>query len=431
MEIMIFCGIYLVELVCYLIVMRMLFDKRVKTKAWMIAGGLLPLVVEALHVKASGKNALITICVLGVMFLSLEGKAVEKGVLLVLALLLLECVDSVLVLPYERLLTFLHISYFRNFKYLAVKCCTAVCALFLSFIKDVVFQYKKIHINSIVYFVIGIIAFSMLFCLDILNQVKIYIPKNNFIIICKILNISIVVSILLLVLFVVYIKNTHDRLEQLLRTERLLKESQVNYYKQLLRKETDTRKYRHDMVNHLVYIHDILNRGKIKDAQNYISNMLGGFENIQNTYYMAGNEMVDIIMNYFFGMLSKDVKIIVLGKCPVVIDIQDIDICTIFSNIFQNAVEEILENNIKNAYIAVYVHKGNHYVEYDIKNSLYKQINENYVDKNGFPKSHKNDKHNHGIGMLNVKKTIEKNRGKFKWYQNKDSFCVNVVLPIK
>ena len=37
MEIMIFCGIYLVELVCYLIVMRMLFDKRVKTKAWMIA----------------------------------------------------------------------------------------------------------------------------------------------------------------------------------------------------------------------------------------------------------------------------------------------------------------------------------------------------------------------------------------------------------
>ena len=79
----------------------------------------------------------------------------------------------------------------------------------------------------------------------------------------------------------------------------------------------------------------------------------------------------------------------------------------------------------------MYVHKGNHYVEYDIKNSLYKQINENYVDKNGFPKSHKNDKHNHGIGMLNVKKTIEKNRGKFKWYQNKDSFCVNVVLPIK
>ncbi len=61
--------------------------------------------------------------------------------------------------------------------------------------------------------------------------------------------VAISISIFLLVIFVVYIKNTNERMEQLLKTERLLKESQVNYYKRSLRKEADTRKYRHDMIN--------------------------------------------------------------------------------------------------------------------------------------------------------------------------------------
>jgi len=57
---------------------------------------------------------------------------------------------------------------------------------------------------------------------------------------------------------------------------------------------------------------------------------------IQKMYYSIGNEMVDIIMNYFFGMLPQDVHIELKGRCPVNIDMNDTDMCTVFSNLFQN-----------------------------------------------------------------------------------------------
>lgn len=210
-----------------------------------------------------------------------------------------------------------------------------------------------------------------------------------------------------------------------------MKESQVNYYKQILKKETDTRKYRHDMVNHLVYIQESLSRNQVNQAGHYLANILGGFRKIQSTYYVIGNEMVDTIINYYFGMLSDTVNIEIRGKCPVIIDVEDIDLCTIFSNIFQNAVEEIIENNIKNAHIIVEVRKGKQYVEYNIRNSLSLELDEKCINKYGLPKSHKQDKRNHGIGMVNIKNAIEKNHGKFEWKQEKGYFCVNVVLPIK
>ena len=439
MEIMIFCGIYLVELICYLTVLRMLFDVQVRLRVWMTAGFMLfitnaismPIIINILPVNAEGKNVLITINVIMAIFLSIEGRFSEKGVRLVLTFLLVECLHGIFLEPCEKLFLFVDNYYRCNIEYLGIKFCTIISIFILYIVKKRIRKSKKIQINSIIYMIIGIIAISMIFCLGILNHVKSYLSNNYFIVICKILNVSISLSIFLLVVFIIYIKNTHERMELLLKTERLLKESQVSYYKQVLKKEIDTRKYRHDMMNHLVCIYDLLNRKKIVDAQRYLDSILGGFKKIQNSYLITGNEMVDTIMNYFFGMLPENVKIDIKGKCPVIIDMDETEVCTVFSNIFQNAVEEITENNILDAEIIVEISKGKQYIEYIIKNTLTTKIGKDFIDKNGLPKSHKPDKRNHGIGMVNVKKAIERNNGKFEWDQSGRMFCVYVVLPIK
>ena len=45
------------------------------------------------------------------------------------------------------------------------------------------------------------------------------------------------------------------------------------------------------------------------------------------------------------------------------------------------------------------------------------------------PKTVKNDKDNHGFGMRNVKETVEKNGGEFRWLQSETDFWVIVLLP--
>lgn len=431
MEILLLLGIYLVELLCYQIVLRMLFQMKVTTKKWMILGVGLPIVIGVLPINMAGKNFFVTFAVIGIMFVSIEGTIIEKGIRLVLVLLLLGSIDDIFGYSCEKILDFNNKIYIDLVSCFIPKCCTVISLFILRIIIIYLKRYKKTHINSAIYFVIGILILLMLLCLSILNQVIIYFPNDKYILLCDILNIAILISIFLLVIFVIYIKNTHERMEQLLKSERLLKESQVNYYKQSLKKEADTRKYRHDMVNHLVYVQEILSQNRMETAQQYLAGILGGFKKIQSSYYVIGNEMVDVIMNYFFSMLPVEVKIEIRGKCPVLFDMEDTDVCTIFSNIFQNAVEEIVENNMIDACIVVEVSKGQRYVEYRIKNTLFSEINENMIDRYGLPKSRKSDKQNHGIGMLNLKNAVERNNGKFEWSQKDGYFCVNIILPIK
>ncbi|MCI9416940.1 MAG: GHKL domain-containing protein [Eubacterium sp.] len=431
MEVILLCGIYLVELACFWLGLRILFEIKYKTRLVIILGGILPVIISLFPFEfATEKIAWLIVAILGILFVSIDGKIIEKGIWLILVFLLLECLDGIFTNTCEQVMRLIDRNSIYNKNYFLIKCCTLGSVILLNLVKEKI-RRKKAHINLAIYFVIGIIVASMMICLAILNKVKRFLPNDKYIIICNILNVAVLVSVFLLLVFIVYIKNTHERMEQLLRTEQLLKEAQVNYYKQNLKKETDTRKYRHDMVNHLVYLQEILSINRLDDAKSYLKSILGGFKKIQNTYYVLGHEMIDTIMNYFFGMLPKDTEIVLKGRCAVNINMEDADICTIFSNLFQNAVEEITENRICNAKIIVEVYKGDQYINYIIKNSIHAQFDNNDINKNGLPKSHKSDAKSHGIGMINVKRAIEKYNGRFEWIQKEDYFSVNVVLPVK
>lgn len=433
MEILLLCGIYLVETVCYQFGIRLLFEVRHRAKAGIILclGIFLPVLIGFLPIEVSGKNVLVSLSVIGVTFVSMEGNVKEKCVRLVLVFLLLICFDDMFTYLCREIFVRINTIHINNLEYLMSKICTSLSVILLNIVKMKISLFKKDHIDSVIYFIIGIIGVSMMVCLTLLNHVKLFLIDGKFWILCNVLNVVIHISIVLLVAFIIYIKNTHERMEQLLKTEQLLKESQVNYYKQVLKKETDTRQYRHDMVNHLLYLQGLLNSQKEEDAQIYLASMLGGFNKIQCIYFVTGNEMIDTIMNYFIGMLPDSVDIIITRKCPIELDVKDTDICTIFSNVFQNAVEEIITNNMSKAQIIVDVVKGKRYVEYRVKNSLSTKIDDTNVNKNGLLKTRKLDQRNHGIGMANVKKAVEQNHGSFKWFQEEGYFCVSIVLPIK
>ena len=439
MGILILCAIYLVKLLCYQLGIRILFGLHVKKKVWIVAciitpvlmGVLIPLMAIILPINEAARNFLVSIGAVLVLFVSIEGKSVEKGVGPLLTLLLVECVDGIFTYPCQTLVQYIGSDYGKRLAYLASEICTLTCMYILIIVKMNMNSYKKTHIKSMIYLIIGIIAASMMLCLGIFNKIISFLSVDAYTVLYNVIYIAITISIFLLIIFVIYIKNTHERMEQLLKTEQLLKESQVNYYRVVLKKEDNTRKYRHDMMNHLIFIQDILNKKKLDDAQKYLSSILGGFQKIQNTYYVVGNEMIDTIMNYFFGMLPKDTKIEIRGRCPVEIDMEDTEICVIFSNVFQNAVEEIIENKLKNANVIVTSKKGRQFVEYNVRNTLYREIDRKRMDRNGFPKTHKLDKNNHGIGLINVKNTVDKSNGKFEWFQESGYFCVNIILPIK
>lgn len=55
----------------------------------------LPVLIGMMPVDASGKNVLVSLGVIAVTFLTVEGRMLEKGVRIILTLLLLMCVEEV------------------------------------------------------------------------------------------------------------------------------------------------------------------------------------------------------------------------------------------------------------------------------------------------------------------------------------------------
>ncbi|MBO5372891.1 MAG: GHKL domain-containing protein [Lachnospiraceae bacterium] len=223
------------------------------------------------------------------------------------------------------------------------------------------------------------------------------------------------------ILFIMYIRIANQKMEQLLLTERKLKQMQEQYYTVLLEKEEETRKYRHDMKNHLLCLYDLSEKEKVFEIKEYIGALQNEFLTIQRKSYCTGNDIIDVLLNYHLSDL-EDIKISVIGKCSDNLPVSDMDFCTIFSNLIKNAVEEVKKQKEENRYIKVHIRQGKQNLSITIINSSQKVLDKEMV------KTSKKDKRNHGIGLKNVKAVIEKNGGIFKLYGDGKEVTAEVIL---
>lgn len=248
-----------------------------------------------------------------------------------------------------------------------------------------------------------------------------YLPTEQVKIAFEVVSMLSLLGVAGTILFIMYIRIANQKMEQLLLTERKLKQMQEQYYTVLLEKEDATRKYRHDMKNHLLCLYDLSEKEKVSEIKAYIGAMQKEFLAIQRKSYCTGNDIADVLLNYHLSDLD-DIKISVIGKCPGDLPISDMDFCTIFSNLIKNAIEEVKKQKEENRYIKVHIRQGKQNLSITIINTSQKVLDKETV------KTSKKDKRNHGIGLKNVKAVIEKNGGTFKLFGDGKEVTAEVIL---
>jgi sensor histidine kinase regulating citrate/malate metabolism len=192
----------------------------------------------------------------------------------------------------------------------------------------------------------------------------------------------------------------------------------------MLEREESTRKYRHDMNNHLICLNQLAKEGTSNSVQEYISNMQNQVLDIQSKVFKVGNEILDAILNYHLSMLDKDVKVEIIGFCSEITMINNVDLCTIFANLIQNAVEELKKESSGEKYFKVIIQTGKEFIKIEIINT----ISDKSYQKSNLLRSEKKDKRNHGIGLGNVRQTVEKNGGSFETTISNHIFVARVIL---
>lgn len=195
---------------------------------------------------------------------------------------------------------------------------------------------------------------------------------------------------------------------------------QEQHYHYLENREKETKSFRHDMRSHLYILDQLLEEGNAKEAKKYLQKM---FAVVDAPHHHAniGNPIVDAILTQYLSICEqRKIQFEIKGHMPVTCELPAFDLCTIFSNLLQNAVEAVEACAKKIIFLQF---------RYDDDN-IYIYLENTYTDlqyENGDLVSTKGD--DHGYGINNIKRGVEHCGGMIEYEALEDKFMTFLEFP--
>lgn len=202
---------------------------------------------------------------------------------------------------------------------------------------------------------------------------------------------------------------------------------QKQQYDYWLQQSVAVRRFKHDLVNHIGVLRELMNEKKTEEAKEYIDTIW----NIQNAFDLkihTGDSFLDVIVNYYSYLASKEnIEFVVWGRLTGKMPIEMFDITTLMGNILQNAVEAATKADVPRIRVEFVEHQKEIFIV--VSNSVTEKIN----TKKDFLMTSKKDKENHGFGLKNIVSTVEKYHGECymeSMEENKEAlFKISIAIP--
>ena len=417
-------GIYIMEVIKYCLALAIVYQEKIQ-KRWSYYAGTAAILIYMLCTGGAAYRDYVieyAVIILATIF-AVSGNFKDRIIKSFLLCILIMSIDEIVAAPLLQIE--MSLENVANIHYW-INLFTSMWGLAVLGIAFFFYKRKKeaslLNKNKII-FVIVMGGVSLGLTISSLNIAKNSMESMSFRHFADFVVSTAYISLCLLCWLLIYFRNQHEQKTREIELEKMLMEEQENYYQMLLQKEENTRKFRHDIENHLLCLDELANREDLTGLKKYLQDMSGQMKKIRNMLYITGDNLFDLILNDKLSHLEKKTKIIVNGKFCQKLNISEMDVCIIFSNLIQNAVEEI--NQQEEGWFKLQVQPGKQYTEVVIQNSA---GNEVMLQRNGLPRTIKDDKKSHGLGLQNVKSAIERNGGFFKIVSKRDSFEVKIQL---
>lgn len=202
---------------------------------------------------------------------------------------------------------------------------------------------------------------------------------------------------------------------------------QAKHFEKVRDSDMEMRRLRHDMQNHIMCMNELCRSEKYDELNEYLSHLSVRITEISYVV-RTGNEIADAIINEkTVNAQEYNIQINVDGNFRA-INIPAIDLCTILSNLLDNAIEAVKKLDESERDISVSTGVTGNFVLLSIKNNL-----SDYIEIQGIPETTKSDRMNHGFGIENAKRAVSKCGGDMKLAcQRTDKsyvFTAEVMLP--
>lgn len=202
-------------------------------------------------------------------------------------------------------------------------------------------------------------------------------------------------------------------------------EQQLAHYEKLKQVYQKIKGIRHDLKNHFFSMDELLNRGDIEGAQDYLHSFMPEIYGSSYMIFDTQNPILDALLTDKFAAATQagikvDTDISIKPQIPI----KNVDWCILFGNALDNAIEACgcLEGEAKHILIKMLSRKS--LLNIVVKNTARPPVK----GKNSFYETSKQDKKNHGLGLTNMNEVVMKYDGAMQTEYKEGEFTLTCVL---
>ena len=231
------------------------------------------------------------------------------------------------------------------------------------------------------------------------------------------------------ILFLVLQGNQKRYYEQKALENEYYLQAELRYFQARQKDQEAVRRLRHDMKNHLFCIQDLLSRGEKQELAAYLEELNTRLSKNAGDISL-GNEIADAICWEKARLAEeKGIRITADGKISSKAEILPTDICTIFANALDNALEYLENSGLANPWIHIGIQNQGNLLCLVFENPVADNI---VLPVEG--KTTKNPQHHQGLGLSNIRQAAERYQGTLRTEvppeQNSKIFRLEVLLQV-
>ena len=276
------------------------------------------------------------------------------------------------------------------------------------------------------YLIIIMIVWSGILLLGIITVLPGYIDKKESGILFALAMIFMGAALIGVILLVFNTYNKDYYFNQSAVKEEIIR-IQQQYYQNIYDNDREMRRFRHDIFSQLSCLKLLLTDGKTEEALEHLQEIGDHFEGLMIPKYHTGNEILDVIINQKIQEAGgKGIGIKFEGKLDKPDFMDTYDLCALFSNMLDNSIEayETIRNYDEIITVSVLTHRNT--VLFQFTNPATVEMYE-AVRHGGTTKA---DTENHGFGMENVRRVIDKYSGETEYLFKDGKLIVEMYFEI-
>jgi len=258
---------------------------------------------------------------------------------------------------------------------------------------------------------------EMFGCIPIdFERVKI---RNNIINFSAVLIVPIFMVLIIYLLFNCISKQYFENISLLMEKQ---VEQQVEHYKKINKLTDDLREFRHDYKNHMICLQSLLNNKQYNEALSYVKSITNQ-EILNSNKFFSGNQIADAILTDKNELAQKNnCKIIFDGSVSDEISVSNL--CTILSNALDNSIEACSKIDSDETQIIDVKCVASELIQ------IIRISNPN-PDNNAVTETSKADRKNHGFGLSNIRRTVERMDGQMIISSQYPTFVLEIEFKVK